>query len=222
MKPFNWISGCGMLLFHLLLAARVGAETPPAVLSSAPAPVAVPDLAHLRSEAVARGFSVVKRNLRIGLFGHIEAMTTNHLRLYRQALLPSAINPDAAGWAVSRVGAKRIPRPDRATIAAILLQIDLLDAVLASRDPRSAQALRQARSRHPLRKKEQEVYGDRRDQFLFFCLDEFANIARLQSAIGGDRLKAWIPPAEATSSGLAELSLVEACGHLAERSRQIL
>ena len=222
MKRAPWIFGCGIILFSRLLpASQIEPEWGRARAEDA-TNLAVPNVAVLRSEVESHGLSLIDRDLRIKLFEQIEVMMANHLHVYRQFRSAPVAECDAAGWAARKVGTRRIPVPDRTLIAAILVQIDILDSALAARDLHGAQVLRDARKLRSLRKKEDAVFGDRRDRFLFFCIDKFADIARLQSAIGGGRVEGWTAFSDARTPAQAEHTLVEGCTRLAERSRQLL
>ena len=181
----------------------------------------VPDLIALRVIAHSRLPSALRRNFRIALFTQIEAMSAEHLRVLTNAAGRLTPETKANDWAAQRAPGPRIPDSDRAIIAGLLLQTDLLEAALKQRDPSRAEALKKSRNIPLFRRKEDRIYGDLRDNVFESYREEMNVIARFQAALGGQSAEGWYKPPKARTPKEAEACLLEGMTRLAQRAKQI-
>ena len=184
--------------------------------------VAIPEMGPLRKAAVSMWPSVASRATRTKLFRQIEILTAEHLRLLRGASVRPEVEPDLEAWLSRYIPPTRFYPQERAIAAGILLQIDLLDEVLAARDAPRAEAVRAARRLRRLRSEEDRIFFDKRDEVFHYCLDTLDDLQTLQSALAG----AEPPPGAPNLAGVrtwadAERHLVARLERLAESARRI-
>ena len=183
--------------------------------------VAIPDFGQLRKAALSRWPSVASRATRMELFRQIDILTAEHLRLLRGASVRPEVEPDLEAWLASYIPPTRFYPQERAIAAGILLQIDLLDEVLAARDPGKSEAVRAARRLRKLRSEEDRIFFDKRDEVLLYCTDTLDDLQVLQAALAGAE-----PPGATSLAGIrtwrdAERHLISHLERLAESARRI-
>lgn len=218
---------CGIVLclFGVLTTAAARGELKPLETIrrgvGASSSLVVPDLPALRAIAHSRGISALRRDLRVGLFKQVEAMSLEHLRVLSNAAGRVTTEAKAGDWVVQRAPGRGIPAQDRAIIASLLLQTDLLEAALEQRDPGRLETLKKARNKPFVRRKEDPIFGDLRDHLFSFCMNELQVTAELQAALGAGSAGDWYKPLRARTSKEAEACLLEGVTRLAQRARRI-
>ena len=209
----------GVLGVIAALSASCELPAQPAQTNQVPATLNVPDMAALKDAALSRWPSALSRALRALLFEQIETMTLNHKRLLDEGGIHVRVEQDVSAWSARKCGRKRIPAQDRAILAGILLQTDLLDAALNACDPGQAATLRARRSKHSLRRPNERVFGDARDNVYFGCIDSLHDIAALQLALGLKQSDLELPSFNACGPKGAEGQLLEGMRVLAKRAK---
>jgi hypothetical protein len=180
-----------------------------------------PDMNALRSLAQSRGLSALERDLRLALFLEIDAMTREHSRALTNVAGRLTITLNAADWMAQRASGKGIPGPDRAIIAGLLLQTDLLEAALKRRNPELAGRLGEARNAKLIQKPGDRVFGDRRDHIFRFCMRELQLIADFQKALGVAEAGNTLSACTARTPDEAKACLLNGVTCLSERARRI-
>ena len=182
--------------------------------------VSIPDQNLLRKEALTWWPSLLSHSVRVALFQPIETLTSEHLRLLRQTALPLRITKDTKTWADTRLGIHSLRPPERAIVSGILLQTDILDGVLTTKDPSRADVLREQRRLRPLRSEQERIFGDRRDEIFFYCFDALHDLSNLQTALGS-AAPTFDPTTGIKSLRDAERWLQTHLERLAERARHL-
>lgn len=224
MNPQPTHGGWSVAALGLLVqvgACWAGAEAADTGAAVHAAAVSVPDMAALRQEAESRWPSVIGRDRRVALFGQIEALTAEHLRVLSKAAVQANIAADAAAWARNRAAQPGLWAQERAIVAGMLLQTDMLDGALAARDPACAATLRLARTCRRVRKAEERIFGDARDNVFCFCVDALQDIAVLQAAVGGKAAAGGPRRTKPTSQKEAELYLLDWLTQLTARAKEL-
>lgn len=211
----------GLAVWTLAAACGAGEPGRSAAREELDGTVTIPDLDRLRKAAISRWPSVASRATRLKLSRQIDILTAENLRLVRGASVRVAVEPDLEAWLVRYVPATRFYPQERALAAGILLQVDLMDEVLAVRDPPQAEAVRAARRLRRLRSEEDRIFFDKRDEVLHYCTDTLDDLQVLQSALAG-----VAPPPAPSLSGIrnwrdAERHLIARLESAAESARRI-
>jgi hypothetical protein len=183
--------------------------------------VSIPDITALRMDAESRWPSLIGREMRISLFGQIEALTWEHLRVLSNTAVRANTEADASAWSRKRAGRSGIRAQERAIIAGILMQTDMLNAALAARDPARAETLRTARTYRRVQKDGDRIFGDSRDNVFCFCVDAVQDVAALQAAIGGEEAVGWPCLSKVTDQKDAEKYLLDSLTRLADQAKQL-
>lgn len=182
--------------------------------------ITLPNMAALRADAASRWPSLIGRRMRCALFDQIEALTAEHRRLLSAVPVRTLVEDDASSWACGRTGQPVIRPQESAIIAGILLQTDVLDGVLAARDPARARALREARQRRRVRADEDRIFGDGRDNVFCFCADALRDISALQVALGGQECS-WPRLARGAEQREVETYLLDSLKRLTDQAGKL-
>lgn len=179
----------------------------------------VPDMTALRAMAASRWPSAMDRSARLSLFARIDALTVENVRILKASGGRTGTAANASDWSKARFGQNGIRAAERAIIAGILLQVDILDAALMARDPVRAGKARVARTMRPLRREQDRVFGDEHDPVFFFCVDVLRDIAVLQADLQGAASDDWQAPSRISGQKGAETYLLDSLARLVERAK---
>lgn len=179
----------------------------------------VPDPSRLAAEAGTHWPSLIGRKERLAWANAITTLTTEHVRAARAAGVEVATSGDAGAWLAPRVATPAICRAERALMAGVLMQIDVLDALLSVRDPVQAAALRAARVQRRVRTDDERIFGDRRDHVFCCVVDALDDIADLQTALGDKETVTWTSPARGARQAEVERCVKVYLDQLAARAK---
>jgi hypothetical protein len=123
-------------------------------------------------------------------------------------------------WIYDRTSAhsKIMPLPERAILAALALQVDMLDKLLSVRNNRGAERLRAGRLTHRILDRKQRIFGDHRDVFVADVLTVLGYIAQLQNALWSAGERSFAFPVGLKTASEAEEHLLSKLNIIAHRA----
>jgi hypothetical protein len=161
--------------------------------------------------------------LRERIAAQLFRMDTAHLELARsrgddvELLEPSVDwrHPEVARWP------SFAPASEKAIVATLALQTDMLLGVLRRRDPALAEEMASRRGLRKLRDPSERFYGDRRDQFVSLVLELMSQANALQATLGARAGEGWGFPTAARSSEDVESYLVGKMAFVADQAEAL-
>ncbi|MDD8026040.1 MAG: hypothetical protein PHI34_05970 [Acidobacteriota bacterium] len=131
-----------------------------------------------------RGFLAAEDRARLAV--ELQRLDEIHLAFVRRAqvLVAETAEPEAFLRAATMGWPSALRAPERAILGTLILQVQMLDAALARKDPAKADDLRAQLRKRKLLSDRQRIYGDDRDIYYAELLARMSEISRLQGALG--------------------------------------
>ena len=114
-----------------------------------------------------------------------------------------------------------LPARERAILAALDSQVEVLDTLLSTQARDEAERLWQARQRIRIVPEDRRIFGDIRDRFVAEVLGQLEQISLLQSALGATGETEWCYPSELRSLEQIESYLVTKLSFVTEKGRRL-
>jgi len=212
---------CSLFVFAALLVGSLGraADLPPPWGSVRPA-------YDLLARELLERFSFIDGGTRKTMETSLRALDAAASELLRRAdvtLMPMA-RDDAELWIQERTGdlPDLTPRADRALLAILRLEIDLLHRVVAEKDPVLGACVQRRRTNIRVRPESERIFGDYRDVYVAHLVEGLNQMAELQTTLGHPEPLEFPYPSELRNLPDLEYFAATRMQLLAERSSELV
>lgn len=130
---------------------------------------------------------------------------------------------DPSAWVRHRTDSwpDRTPAQEQAILAVLDSEVEVLDALLSTRDRDQAESLRLARQRIRVIPEDRRIFGDIRDRFIAEVLEQLKQISLLQTALGSSGDTEWRFPSELRSPEQIEGYLISKVRFVTDKGQRL-